>query len=125
MKKILIFISFLFIFNISFAGNPCTRENAVKSKEINDAVYSIIEKKRSSMDIIDKYLFTGKISTAIFQIKAQSKNDTIKCAISGIGYRLNWDKISYTKNIDITSKKFNSLPQSIQKIIIDSQNAVY
>jgi hypothetical protein len=125
MKKIFaILITALFI-ETSFASNWCNHENSIQAKKLNDTVYDVISKKRASFDLIDQYIFTIKISTKIFQIKEKTQNNTIKCAISWIGYRLNGDKISFSKSIDTNSHKFKLLAPSTQQNILDSQNSMY
>lgn len=125
MKKIFIILIALLFIQTSFASSGCTRENSVQAKKLNDTVYDIISKKRASFDLIDQYIFTTKINTKIFQIKEKSQNNTVKCAISWIGYRLNGDKISFSKNINTNSRKFKLLPISTQQNILDSQNSMY
>ena len=126
MKKFIITIILLSIFPISYASNWCTRENSLEVKNISNFVYELISQKRSQIsNPLDKYLFTKAIFSHIFEIKSRSKNDIITCSISGVWYRLNWDIIWLTKQIDISSLKFKLLPQDIQQNILDSKNTIY
>jgi hypothetical protein len=125
MKKILVILILFSIFRYTYANNWCTRENSIEAKKINQAVYTIIYNKRESLDLIDKYLFTGKIFTKISDKKSKTENNIIKCAISGILYRLNWDEISYTKNIDIENPKFLALPKYIQNSILNWKKSIF
>lgn len=126
MKKFIITIILFSIFSTANAANWCTRENAQEVKNISDWAYKLIWDKRSQIsNPLDKYLFTKAIFSHIFEIKSRSKNDIITCSISGVWYRLNWDIIWLTKQIDISSLKFKLLPQDIQQNILDSKNTIY
>ena len=126
MKKIIITIILFSIFSTANAANWCTRENSLEVKNISNFVYELISQKRSQIsNPLDKYLFTKAIFSHIFEIKSRSKNDIITCSISGVWYRLNWDIIWLTKQIDISSLKFKLLPQDIQQNILDSKNTIY
>lgn len=125
-KAVSIILIFLMMTVSASASNWCTRENSLQAKEISDAIYTHISEKRSVLTTpTKKYLFTKEIFFRLFQIKSQTDNDTFKCSISGIWYKLNWDLIWLSKQIDITDKDFELLPSDIQKNIMDSKNSMY
>lgn len=126
MKKIIITIILFSVFSTANAANWCTRENSQEVKNVSNFIYELISQKRSQVSTpLDKYLFTKAIFSHIFEIKSHSKNDIVTCSISGVWYRLNWDIIWLTKQIDISSQKFKLLPQDIQQNILDAKNAIY
>ncbi len=126
MKKIIITIILFSVFSTANAANWCTRENSQEVKNVSNFIYELISQKRSQVSTpLDKYLFTKAIFSHIFEVKSHSKNDIVTCSISGVWYRLNWDIIWLTKQIDISSQKFKLLPQDIQQNILDAKNAIY
>lgn len=125
-KPLSIILIFLMMTVSVSASNWCTRENSLQAKEISDTIYTHISEKRSIFTTpTQKYLFTKNIFNLLFQIKSQTDNGTFKCSISGIWYKLNWDLIWLSKQIETTDKDFELLPSDIQKNIMDSKNSMY
>ena len=123
MKKILIIWIILFCNIHSSFANYCTIENKDKVKIYNDKIYNIIQWKIIDETYLDKYIFTYSIFHWISKIHFDENNKNywiFKCVISWVLYRLHWNLISYSWEIDIKSDEFQSITNDIKKSILQN-----